>query len=83
MRRKGGEGSRGGFTPTTLLSQQLTQIFQLSIILKRVCKHFFSSNEGYMNKDSTIQIFKRVLFYLIVFEVKNQLTNVCPVTKLL
>ena len=41
--------------------------------LYRVCKQFFSSNEGYMNQDSTNQIFERILFYIIVFEVKNQM----------
>ena len=80
MRRNGIEGG-GPLAP--ILSQQLTLIFQLLIKLKRLCKHFFSSNKGYMNQNSTRQIFERVLLYIIVFEVKNQLTNICPVTKLL
>ena len=54
-----------------LLSQQLTQIFELLINLFRVYKQFFSSNEGSMNQDSTSQIFERVLIYIIVFEDKN------------
>ena len=76
-------GGGGVLAPPPLVSQQLTQIFQLLIKLKMLCKHFFSSNDCYMNQDSTRQIFERVLLYIIVFEVKNQLTHICPVTKLL
>ena len=81
MRRNGGGGG-GGFGPPSSLNS-LHKFYQLLIKLKRVCKHFFSSNDCYMNQDSTRQIFERVLLYIIVFEVKNQLTLICPVTKLL